>query len=390
MKLLFGLAALLTPALIMAQEAASESAVDIPGQHFGLGDDVWLGIFMSTAMVFTIIILMVNSTIRNLAETKSLWKKEGPVTVVLLLLMSGLHAQTTETSDPIYAMTDLAFWGMAGANVFLMCFALAQLRLLRGLTKKISGLDNVEPEYIPEAERTPMWEVVWRKLNDHKEIAEERDIMLDHDYDGIKELDNNLPPWWKWGFYFTIGFAVVYLTHYHITETGALPKEELAIAIEEGEAEVQAYLAKAAMNVDETTVEYLAEESRISAGNSVYQANCKVCHGGAGEGGVGPNLTDQYWLHGGSINDVFKTVKYGIPAKGMKAWKADLTPIQIQNVSTFILSIQGTDPANAKEPQGDLYEAAQNEGDTPKAENDSSGDEADTAEISDELVGSIQ
>jgi cytochrome c oxidase cbb3-type subunit 3 len=398
LKHLFLFAAVLFSFCAKAQDAAAEAVNQVPGQHFGLNDEVWLGIFMTTAMIFTVIILMVNSTIRNLAETKRLWTpkvKEGAAAVALLLVAGTASAQAGEAAqEPLYSLSDSAFWAMLAANVFLMGYTLLQLRLLRGITKKIAGIEDVEPAFVPEKERTPVWEVIWQKLNDHRAVKEEKDIMLDHNYDGIRELDNNLPPWWKWGFYFTIGFGVVYYTHYHVTKTGALPKEELAIALEEGEREVEAYLAKAAMNVDESNVKYVLADDRLNAGKSVFDANCKVCHGGAGEGGVGPNLTDPYWIHGGSIGDVFKTVKYGIPAKGMKSWKADLTPIQIQNVSTYVMSLQGTTPDNAKEAQGDFVEPAVPEGDEgaapEKPEATETEDTADADTEDTDLVGAVQ
>jgi cytochrome c oxidase cbb3-type subunit 3 len=93
----------------------------------------------------------------------------------------------------------------------------------------------------------------------------------------------------------------------------------------------------------------------ISAAQSVYITNCAACHGQKGEGTVGPNLTDDYWLHGGKINDVFKTIKYGVPEKGMRAWQEDLSPVKIAQVSSFIKSLRGTNPPNAKEKQGELY-----------------------------------
>ena len=353
------------PALAMAQEAAEKVAPSVQGQHFGLSDEVWLWLFMGTAVVFTIIILTVNSAIRNLAETKNLWKPKAASLVLLLLVSRVAFAQDAgmeAAEEARFIFSDKAFWAMAAANVFLMFYALMQLRLLSNVTKKVAGLDAVEPVMTPLQEGPSWFTKFWMRINDLKAVEHEKDLLLNHNYDGIKELDNNLPPWWKWTFYLSIIFGVVYLTHFHILKTGALPKEELAITTAEAEAEVAAYIARAKMNVDETSVVYLLEDERLTAGASVFKANCAVCHGQALEGGVGPNLTDTYWLHGGSIKDVFKVIKYGVPAKGMQAWNTNLTPIQIQNVSTYILSMQGSNPANAKEPQGDHSDPAQPEG----------------------------
>ena len=123
------------------------------------------------------------------------------------------------------------------------------------------------------------------------------------------------------------------------------------------EAEVQKaeYLKNAANLVDETNVTLLTEESRVLSGKAIFTKNCAVCHAPDGGGGVGPNLTDTYWLHGGSISDVFSTIKYGVPAKGMIPWKDQLKASEMQEVASFILSLQGTTPANPKEPQGEEY-----------------------------------
>lgn len=356
------------PALAMAQEAVEKSAPPVQGQHFGLSDEVWLWLFMGTAVVFTMIILTVNSSIRNLAESKNLWTPKATSLILLLLLSHVTFAQDAgmdAANEARFIFSDSAFWAMAAANVFLMLYALLQLRLLSNVTKKVAGLDALDPAMPPLSEGPSWFSRFWMRINDLKSIEHEKDILLNHNYDGIHELDNNLPPWWKWTFYLSIIFGVVYLTHYHILKTGALPKEELAIKTAEAEAEVAAYLARAQMNVDETSVVYLLEDARLTAGGSIYKANCAVCHGQLLEGGVGPNLTDTHWLHGGSINDVFKVIKYGVPAKGMQAWNTNLTPIQIQNVSTYVLSLQGTHPAGAKDPQGVHVDPALPEGAEP-------------------------
>jgi cytochrome c oxidase cbb3-type subunit 3 len=363
LKNLLAFTAAMLPLALLSQEATAKVVRPEPGQHFGLSDEVWLWLFMITAVVFTMIILTINSAIRNLAESKSLWKPKATSVLVLALLASqSVWGQAEATIEPRFILSDNAFWAMAGANVFLMLYALMQLRLLRNVTRKVAGLDSVEPVMTPLEEGPSWFSKFWMRINDLKAPEHESDLLLNHDYDGIQELDNNLPPWWKWTFYVTIIFGVVYLAHYHILKTGALPKEELALTLAQAEEEVAAFKARARMNVDETNVVFLLEEERLTAGGSVYKAYCAVCHGQQGEGGVGPNLTDPYWIHGGTIGDVFRTIKYGVPAKGMQAWNNNLTAIQIQNVSTYIMAMQGTNPPNAKDPQGEFAEPAVPEG----------------------------
>ncbi|MBA9078989.1 MULTISPECIES: c-type cytochrome [Rufibacter] len=183
----------------------------------------------------------------------------------------------------------------------------------------------------------------------HKDI-----LMEDHSYDGIHEFDNDLPPWWKYTFYVTIVFGVAYLLHYHVFSSGNLQLAEY-------EAEVQ----QAALlnpsggeegNVNEVTnFTALTESAKLEAGKAAFIQNCAACHGQEGQGVVGPNLTDEFWLHGGDVNDVFKVVKYGVTSKGMVAWQKKLSDDQILEVSSYILSLKGSNPANAKAPQGEKY-----------------------------------
>lgn len=197
----------------------------------------------------------------------------------------------------------------------------------------------------------------WNKrLVDAVPITSEASVLLHHDYDGIRELDNNLPPWWKWGFYLTIGMAVVYLGVYHIGSDWSSEGEYLA-EVEEATLLKDAYLDKMANLVNEKNVEVLADNSSISSGKAIYTTNCALCHGQAGEGQVGPNLTDPYWIHGGSINEVFATIKYGVEVKGMRAWEEMLKPREMQEVASYIMSLQGSNPPGAKAAEGDLYQA---------------------------------
>jgi cytochrome c oxidase cbb3-type subunit 3 len=179
---------------------------------------------------------------------------------------------------------------------------------------------------------------------------DKNEIHSSHDFDGIQEYDNDLPPWWKAMFYVSVVFAVAYMLHYHVFKTGALQNEEY-------EVEMQQAALIAAKTADDpnavTNYEVLTEAAALESGKSLFNTNCAACHGQEGQGTVGPNLTDEYWLHGGDVNDIFKTVKFGVPAKGMVPWQGKLTKDQILEVSSYILSLKGTNPANAKEPQGE-------------------------------------
>lgn len=186
-------------------------------------------------------------------------------------------------------------------------------------------------------------------------LEKEADHLLDHDYDGIKELDNSLPPWWKYGFYFTILVAVIYFFRFHVLHTGPTPEQEYDKEMATAAKQVEEYRKKAGEMVDEKTVT-MADAAGIAEGQKIFQTNCFACHGAKGEGGVGPNLTDNYWLHGGTINDVFKTIKYGVPEKGMQAWEKTYSPSQIRDLASYVKSLVGTNPPNGKAPQGDAFE----------------------------------
>ncbi|MEN8838986.1 MAG: cbb3-type cytochrome c oxidase N-terminal domain-containing protein, partial [Flavobacteriales bacterium] len=198
-------------------------------------------------------------------------------------------------------------------------------------------------------------------LTDAVPLEKEHEILMDHEYDGIMELDNNLPPWWLYSFYVSIVFAFVYIINYHVIESSPLQQEEYELAMAEGEKEVAEYLASQKLNVDETNVVLLTDASDISKGKGIFEKKCVACHGKQGEGVIGPNLTDKYWLHGGDIASVFKIVKYGKAEKGMQAWKDELNPIEMQQVSSYIKSIAGTAVGMGKAPQGEIYEEGTNE-----------------------------
>ncbi|MCO6149216.1 cbb3-type cytochrome c oxidase N-terminal domain-containing protein [Flavobacterium sp. NRK1] len=186
-------------------------------------------------------------------------------------------------------------------------------------------------------------------------IEEENEILLNHDYDGIKELDNVLPPWWVNLFYGCIVFALIYLVRFHILE-GKDQKAEFETEMAEAKLAVEEYKKTAKDLIDANTVVQLTEPADIESGKKIFDTNCIACHRQDGGGAIGPNLTDEYWLLGGGIKNVFHTItEGGRDGKGMVAWKGTLKPSEIQLVASYVLSLKGSNPKDPKEPQGDVW-----------------------------------
>lgn len=164
-----------------------------------------------------------------------------------------------------------------------------------------------------------------------------------------------MPPWLQYIFVVTVAAAVIYLFVFHVYHFGKLPLEEYAAELKQAEVQKAMMLKTAGSSIDESSAKLLTDASSLASGKAIYITRCSPCHGQLGEGGVGPNFTDEYWLHGGSISDVFKTVKYGVPAKGMVSWTGILKAEEMETVSSYILSMQGSNPPNQKAPQGDKY-----------------------------------
>lgn len=243
--------------------------------------------------------------------------------------------------------------GLAALLIFAVLGLLYAVVMLSRLLNKPVGAEAEQQE---EVEEVSFWQKLTTKWNDAVPVEREEEVLTDHEYDGIHELDNNLPPWWKAMFYVTIVFAVVYLGAAHIFDLLPDQREEYETEMVEAKLEVEAYMATRANAIDENNVELDLSEDALAAGSTIFAANCAACHAPDLGGGVGPNLVDAYWLHGGSIGEVFATIKHGVPQKGMISWKSQLSPLQMQQVASYILSMQGTEPANPKEPQGDPVE----------------------------------
>ncbi|HRO41593.1 MAG TPA: cbb3-type cytochrome c oxidase N-terminal domain-containing protein [Flavipsychrobacter sp.] len=242
------------------------------------------------------------------------------------------------------------FYALMAVIVLQLLIVFSMIIYMRILLKAISA----KPELAAKAQEIVKKVPFWDRFHAVVPLDKEEDITLDHDYDGIKELDNSLPPWWKYGFYFTILVSFVYIWYYHGGGNGPSSEQEYIAAVQKGEEAKAAYLAKTSGNIDETNVK-MADAAGLAEGKLIYEKNCGACHAADGGGSVGPNLADEYWIHGGSLPDIFKSIKYGWQDKGMKPWKDDFSPKQLASLSSFVKSLQGTKPAAPKEKQGELY-----------------------------------
>jgi cytochrome c oxidase cbb3-type subunit 3 len=332
------------------------SASSILVNSTGLSDETLLMILLVASVLQVIAIVVIANVIKSLASNRDLWQIKGRTKAGIITLLLGLTSvQAMAKSadfDALITMDDTGFLILVTLNLVLLFTFLYLVSKLNGITRMMMDEDGSVPETFMDKMRT--------MLTDAVPIDKEADVEMDHEYDGIRELDNNLPPWWLYGFYFCIAFAFVYIIYYHFTDSGQLQLEEYQVEMQEAEDAKQAFVATQENVVDENNVELLTDASALTSGAKIFKLYCAPCHaehGGSSPGGVGPNLTDDHWINGGSTTDIFKTIKYGVPEKGMVSWQAQLNPTQIQEVTSFIMSIVGTNPDNAKEAQGELYES---------------------------------
>jgi cytochrome c oxidase cbb3-type subunit 3 len=257
-----------------------------------------------------------------------------------------------------------AFLKYPMVSLFLFVF----LFLLIAVEITIKAIENVTYQLLTEEEKLKQQTVIaisWKeqqwykylrsKLTNADSDGDEAQLLLDHDYDGIKELDNNLPPWWVYLFYACVVFAVVYMVRYEIL--GADNQEmELKNEIAQAKIEVAEYMKTAPDLMDEKTVTLLTDPTDLAAGKEIFTTNCAACHRADGGGQIGPNLTDNQWILGGGIKNLFHTITNGgRDGKGMIAWKGTLKPKEIQKVASYILSLQGSNPAAAKVAEGEVW-----------------------------------
>ncbi len=293
----------------------------------------------------------------KLNQKENTRKNSKKVKLLLLMTIFSLIFQTSFAQDASGISTDFTSLEFGVMILLAFTFFVVILVLIASLSiynysKSVLKKDRIargEVETIPENSSFQEW--FWKTFNATKP---ERSVLMHHDYDGIEELDNDLPPWWKYGFYASIVAAIIYVIVY---ANGIAPNsiEEYQTEVAEGNVLKAQYLATMANSINEENVT-LADVMGVTKGKTLYAKKCRTCHGENAEGLSGPNLTDEYWIHGGDIKSIFKTVKYGVAAKGMISWQDQLSPQEMQEVSSFIMSLKGTNPPNAKDPQGEKYE----------------------------------
>jgi cbb3-type cytochrome c oxidase subunit III len=207
---------------------------------------------------------------------------------------------------------------------------------------------------IPEEEKKALAEGLKRMGRYLGSGPSERVPTFDHDFDGIHELDNRIPPWFTTLFLATVLFGGAYLLDYHVFRTSRLPGEEYREEMAAADLHRRVVMATEGQ-IDESQLVALADPAALNRGAENFKKYCVSCHGVHGQGVVGPNLTDDYWIHGGSVKNVFATIKLGVPAKGMISWGLVFTPKQIQELASYVLSLRGTNPPGAKTAEGQLY-----------------------------------
>ena len=334
-------------------------------------------VLLLTAIFQVIVIVSLSSIMRTLGAHGGT-RGAGARRAGTLLLLIGAASQAHAAGGGGTFTSKELFWWLVSANILLFVILMFQVGLMRFLTKTM--LQQPERILVTRPERTSRAVLLWRRLADRVPMEREQDILLDHDYDGIRELDNVLPPWWLWLFYGTIAWGIIYLINVHVINVWPHQQEEYLQEMATAKADIAAYQAQFKELVDENTVTKLVDGPSLASGASIFNQNCIACHGNSLEGkeGLGPNLTDAYWKHGGGIKNVFHTITYGVPEKGMISWKAQLKPLEIQAVASYILSLQGSNPQNAKAPEGDLWTESVATPDTTIASMDSTSAPGDT------------
>lgn len=354
-------AAIIPVLLLLAMQPAHAAGSPGPSLY---SNPVAMGLLALMIVLLIVIgflgnILIGSAQIKMKKEKRKLVAEKIPAAaaVILLMLVSNTlfaQADVANTAAPaassVAGMPVFTFYIMMSVIFLELLVILVLLMNVRILLKKEQEKLVPEPGFSIVKKPVISW---WSKFNRFRPVEQEADIDLGHDYDGIRELDNRLPPWWLYGFYLTIITAGIYLWRYHVSHTGPSSIQEYERSVAKADAEIKEYLKTKGESVDENTVTLLTDQHELSEGKAIFVKSCVACHKETGAGDVGPNLTDDYWLHGGDIKSIFKTIRYGFNA--MPQWQNAYSNKEIAEVASYVKSLKGSNPPNAKAPQGELY-----------------------------------
>lgn len=268
------------------------------------------------------------------------------LSLIIIIVASIANAQGSSVSS-----------GISFYDVMLGMMILLALILLVTVISLQSAVSSLKNQILSGKKKPDESLSTWEKLLSLKPLANEKDLELEHDYDGIKELNNPIPVWFNVLFYGTVVFAICYLIIYHVMGAAPLQAKEYLNELDAAKIQKEEYIKKAGNLIDENNVIQIKDAAKLTDAKKIFTERCVVCHGANAQGIVGPNLTDEFWIHGGKVNDIFKTIKYGVQSKGMVPWGGVLKPDEIQILSSYILSLQGSNPPGAKAPQGEKMQS---------------------------------
>jgi len=344
--------------VVLAQDIAA------PVKQMQSSTNILAIVMIVISIIFAFVIYAMGQVLLTMIRQeldKNKASKELPVAAVLLLGMV-LMSSISQAQDAGSVVVQKVLPDYAGldATAFWVLVAVISIELIAILVI-LFFIRRIQQELMPAKEKVSSLALSdwWAKANNKfftkaVPLEKEADVLLHHDYDGIRELDNALPPWWKYGFILTVFFAVAYLLHFHVLNSGNNPTQEYAAELARADKQMAAYAAKNKDKVDENNI-VMADATGIAAGREIFQQACWACHGKLGEGGAGPNLTDDYWIHKGSLNDVYRSLKLGYPEKGMQAWEKQYSPKQLSEITSYIKTLRGSNPPNGKASQGDIF-----------------------------------
>ena len=367
-KIIANIAALLLPILVFAQDAAKPAEKTVES-----GNNLLAILLSVVAILLTLVIwgmgrALVEVSRMVLEKNKKVAGAAANLPLVALLCATAFFIPSANAQDAVPSVIKtVPNYGGLSENTFYAFVTVIGMEIIAILVLAFF-IKRMYAELVPEKIKRPAkrsalaiwWSGLDKKLFTRAvPVEKEADVLLDHNYDGIRELDNALPPWWKYGFYITIVVAFVYMLHFHVLGSGKNPTEEYQAEMEKAQVDKEIYDAQNKDKIDEQHVP-MADAAGIKMGQEMFEANCVTCHM-KGAGGsqvpvsVGPNLTDDYWLHKGSLNDIFQSITHGYPDKGMQAWSVKFNPKEISLLASYIRSVRGTNPPNARLPQGDMY-----------------------------------